>query len=46
VHAVTAPIDEHSATVPAPPPEGCEDAEGDEHETMLPPAPETERSRR
>jgi hypothetical protein len=38
---VTAPLDDHSDTIPAGPPEGCEDhRDGDDHETMLPPPPE------
>jgi hypothetical protein len=41
---VSAPVDQHGDTIPAPrAPEGCED-DGDEHETMLPPAPVTKRS--
>lgn len=40
---MTAPIDEHGDTIPAPrAPEGCED--DGERETMLPPPPVTKRS--
>ena len=44
---MTAPLDEHAATIPAPaPPDGChEDEHGAAREEMLPPPP-TERSRR